>query len=97
VSLKSWFRNLISPKPAPAQQTAALNRNEPCWCGSGKKYKKCHLPSDAANHREAKITAQVAAQARRQAGIVPPTTAAGKKGGRPKPQEGKGGADAAKK
>ena len=18
-------------------------RNEPCWCGSGKKYKRCHL------------------------------------------------------
>ena len=21
-------------------------RNEPCWCGSGKKYKKCHLAAD---------------------------------------------------
>ncbi len=21
-------------------------RNDPCWCGSGKKYKKCHLPQD---------------------------------------------------
>ncbi|MEM7262149.1 MAG: M24 family metallopeptidase, partial [Planctomycetota bacterium] len=21
-------------------------RNEPCWCGSGKKYKKCHLEAD---------------------------------------------------
>ena len=21
-------------------------RNEPCWCGSGKKYKKCHEPED---------------------------------------------------
>jgi uncharacterized protein YecA (UPF0149 family) len=21
-------------------------RNEPCWCGSGKKYKKCHQPDD---------------------------------------------------
>jgi preprotein translocase subunit SecA len=19
-----------------------LGRNDPCWCGSGKKYKKCH-------------------------------------------------------
>jgi uncharacterized protein YecA (UPF0149 family) len=19
-----------------------IGRNEPCWCGSGKKYKKCH-------------------------------------------------------
>lgn len=23
-----------------------LMRNEPCWCGSGKKYKKCHLEMD---------------------------------------------------
>ncbi|MFC1669105.1 methionyl aminopeptidase [Spirochaetota bacterium] len=23
-----------------------LSRNDPCWCGSGKKYKKCHLESD---------------------------------------------------
>jgi uncharacterized protein YecA (UPF0149 family) len=23
-----------------------LGRNEPCWCGSGKKYKKCHMESD---------------------------------------------------
>ena len=23
-----------------------INRNDPCWCGSGKKYKKCHLPGD---------------------------------------------------
>lgn len=22
-----------------------LNRNEPCWCGSGKKWKKCHYPA----------------------------------------------------
>jgi len=22
-------------------------RNEPCWCGSNKKYKKCHEPEDA--------------------------------------------------
>lgn len=24
----------------------SLGRNEPCWCNSGKKYKKCHLLSD---------------------------------------------------
>ena len=22
--------------------TSKPGRNEPCWCGSGKKYKKCH-------------------------------------------------------
>ncbi len=24
----------------------SLSRNEPCWCGSGRKYKKCHLAQD---------------------------------------------------
>ena len=24
-----------------------MKRNEPCWCGSGKKYKKCHMDFDA--------------------------------------------------
>ncbi len=23
-----------------------VGRNELCWCGSGKKYKKCHMESD---------------------------------------------------
>jgi SEC-C motif domain protein len=26
----------------PARATAAVGRNEPCPCGSGKKYKRCH-------------------------------------------------------
>jgi len=25
-----------------------LGRNDPCWCGSGKKYKKCHMAQDRA-------------------------------------------------
>jgi methionyl aminopeptidase len=25
---------------------AKLGRNALCWCGSGKKYKKCHLTTD---------------------------------------------------
>ncbi|MBQ7493505.1 MAG: SEC-C domain-containing protein, partial [Selenomonadaceae bacterium] len=24
-----------------------MKRNDPCWCGSGKKYKKCHADFDA--------------------------------------------------
>jgi hypothetical protein len=24
-----------------------LGRNDPCWCGSGRKYKRCHLAADA--------------------------------------------------
>jgi preprotein translocase subunit SecA len=27
---------------APVGAGAKLGRNDPCWCGSGKKYKKCH-------------------------------------------------------
>ncbi len=27
-------------------QAGAFSRNDPCWCGSGKKYKKCHLIQD---------------------------------------------------
>jgi uncharacterized protein YecA (UPF0149 family) len=30
----------------PPQSAMNLGRNEPCWCGSGKKYKKCHYASD---------------------------------------------------
>jgi hypothetical protein len=26
------------------QQKRKIGRNDPCWCGSGKKYKECHLP-----------------------------------------------------
>lgn len=29
-----------------------IGRNDPCWCGSGKKYKKCHLRKDEEEHRE---------------------------------------------
>jgi preprotein translocase subunit SecA len=32
-------------KAAPAPRTATgekVGRNDPCYCGSGKKYKKCH-------------------------------------------------------
>jgi preprotein translocase subunit SecA len=37
-----------SGAPAPVQQTVVksehenIGRNDPCWCGSGKKYKRCH-------------------------------------------------------
>lgn len=31
---------------AVAQKPRTLGRNERCWCGSGKKYKKCHLDLD---------------------------------------------------
>lgn len=38
-----WFR----------QAGRKLGRNDPCWCGSGKKYKHCHLKQDRAAKSEA--------------------------------------------
>lgn len=32
----------------------SIGRNEPCHCGSGKKYKKCHLEKDEAVDRKAR-------------------------------------------
>ncbi|MBP9813647.1 preprotein translocase subunit SecA [Candidatus Woesebacteria bacterium] len=29
---------------APKVNSSVLSRNDPCWCGSGKKWKKCHYP-----------------------------------------------------
>jgi hypothetical protein len=37
---------LAEEAPVPVQRPPAPGRNEPCWCGSGKKYKKCHLDAD---------------------------------------------------
>jgi SEC-C motif len=34
-----------------------LGRNDPCHCGSGKKYKQCHLAADEAKEREARAKA----------------------------------------
>jgi hypothetical protein len=33
---------IVPPKPG---------RNDPCWCGSGRKYKKCHLDEDQVKER----------------------------------------------
>jgi hypothetical protein len=30
----------------PVRVEKKLGRNDPCWCGSGSKYKKCHLAAD---------------------------------------------------
>ena len=32
--------------PQPVIRRHTPGRNDPCWCSSGKKYKKCHLESD---------------------------------------------------
>jgi hypothetical protein len=41
-----------------------IGRNDPCHCGSGQKYKKCHLPKDdAAKSAELAAAAEAAAAA----------------------------------
>jgi hypothetical protein len=34
------------PSIGPARAERKIGRNDPCWCGSGKKYKNCHLRKD---------------------------------------------------
>jgi hypothetical protein len=42
---------------------AALGRNDPCHCGSGRKYKQCHLGQDEAAAREARAQSGAATEA----------------------------------
>jgi hypothetical protein len=73
VSIASWFRNLISSASSSAKsRPVEVGRNDLCWCGSGKKYKKCHLKSDEAKRVEDGYAARAAAAQARKAGIVPP-------------------------
>jgi hypothetical protein len=37
----------MGPRPPLPAGTRKLGRNAPCWCGSGQKYKKCHLPLES--------------------------------------------------
>lgn len=38
-------RSLASGSASVSDSQSKLGRNDPCWCGSGKKYKKCHWPN----------------------------------------------------
>jgi preprotein translocase subunit SecA len=38
-------KKTVKTKTVSADPKAKLGRNDPCWCGSGKKYKKCHWPN----------------------------------------------------
>ena len=69
MSLASWFRNLVSPRPRGPQ--VELGRNDLCWCGSGKKYKRCHLKSDELKRVEANYSAQLTARQRMGDGVMP--------------------------
>lgn len=42
-SATSGQRSTVTMRAPTGQK---LGRNDPCWCGSGKKYKNCHMASD---------------------------------------------------
>jgi preprotein translocase subunit SecA len=47
-SAVSRQRSAVSErKPMNAAVGQKIGRNDPCWCGSGKKYKNCHMQKDA--------------------------------------------------
>jgi hypothetical protein len=41
------------PDPVPT-----LGRNDVCWCGSGEKYKRCHLSEDDQKRSSQRATAR---------------------------------------
>ena len=44
MNLRNSLKRLVL---GPEQQAIpVLGRNDRCWCGSGKKYKTCHLSAD---------------------------------------------------
>jgi uncharacterized protein len=45
--LRCWWVD-HAPRPAPRRVAPVPGRNDPCPCGSGRKYKKCHGAADAA-------------------------------------------------
>jgi preprotein translocase subunit SecA len=42
--VKGKVTNEEKKTPSRANNKKSIGRNDPCWCGSGKKWKKCHYP-----------------------------------------------------
>lgn len=55
MGILKYLVDMISPAETDAAP-ADMSRNQACWCGSGRKYKKCHLQED-----EKKLRSQAAA------------------------------------
>jgi uncharacterized protein YecA (UPF0149 family) len=45
------LERLFSGNKVTEEEKAEMGRNDVCWCGSGKKYKRCHLDSDSHKQR----------------------------------------------
>jgi len=52
----------------PAAANRLPGRNDPCWCGSGKKYKACHMRQDMESQHSASTSSAVGARAPQAAG-----------------------------
>lgn len=50
----TFKRILVGPQEDPVPN---LGRNERCWCGSGRKYKACHMATDDRKRSAARATA----------------------------------------
>ena len=81
MGLMDWIKKMLAPSPAAIEAARERGRNEPCWCGSGKKYKKCHLRDDMHKRVDAKLDAHFAATS--QGGMAPPRGGKRKKGNNP--------------
>jgi SEC-C motif len=90
MSLLAWLRRLlppIFPSQGPPPFTGEIGRQEPCWCGSGKKYKQCHLRKDSEQRVEAAFAARAAQMAARNSGKGAITPGGSKANKAPKSQE----------
>jgi len=45
VTTSSFPSSNVAGQQNSSQSSKKLGRNDPCWCGSGKKYKRCHYPN----------------------------------------------------
>lgn len=52
----SWVKNVLGIA-SNAEPASIPRRNDLCWCGSGLKYKRCHLERDLDRARGARRTA----------------------------------------
>lgn len=48
---EDWDDETDAPPPPVTRVAPAAGRNDPCPCGSGRKYKKCHLEADESAQR----------------------------------------------
>jgi preprotein translocase subunit SecA len=76
-------------QPQPVRSAKQIGRNDPCWCGSGKKYKQCHMRSDQGLEPAPAGNADGARAAARAASKSQPASAAVTAGGSKKASKGK--------